>query len=207
MFEELVHIRNETVDGIGPWHWIKEDNGAWDGPKKDWETNHKHKYFAHLKDTKVVVCAGGNQGMYPRLFAEKFDFVYTFEPDPLNFFVLSLNCQMDKIIKIQAALGNEPDSVAIKRECMTNTGMHKIEGMGMIPQLTLDSFKFPQIDLIQLDVEGYETNIISGALEHIARFRPVIACERATPEIIKMLEELNYQSVDQSVADAIFAPR
>ena len=53
MYEDLVHIRYETVDGIGPWHWIKEDSGAWDGPKRDWEDHHKHKYFNHLKNKMI----------------------------------------------------------------------------------------------------------------------------------------------------------
>lgn len=205
-YENLVSIREDTVDGIGPWHWITEDTGAWAGPKTDWENSHKERYFKYLRKKDIVICAGGNQGMYPRLFAEHFRFVYTFEPDPLNFFVLTRNCQNDNILKFQAALGDEPASVCIQRASMTNTGMHQVVPNGSVPQLTLDSFSFPCVDLIQLDVEGYEQKVLLGAMATIEKFKPVITCERAHAEIEKMLSTLGYSVVDQSVADTIYAP-
>ena len=203
----MIHLRHETVDGVGPWHWVEQDRGAWDGPKQDWETSHKHKYFNHVKNWNIAVCAGGNQGMYPKMFAKRFSIVYTFEPDPLNFHVLNLNCAEDNIIALQCALGATNDFVAITRHSFDNCGMHRIEGSGAIPQLALDSFNFPHMDFIQLDVEGYELNVIRGASQTIQKFHPVITCERPSDELIKLLGEWGYELDDQSIADSIFVYR
>lgn len=204
MYENLIEMRTKDIEGISSWHWIKGETGAWVGPHHDWTRSHKEKFFKYLRNRDVVVCAGGNQGMYPRLFAREFKFVYTFEPDPLNFCVLNMNCQDENIIKFQAALGESSATIALLRNNMVNTGMHKVDGDGMIPQLPLDSFRLPALDLLQLDVEGYELHVLKGAIEHINRYRPVITCENANEQINTFLTNLGYLPVDQSVSDTVF---
>ena len=106
MFDELIMVRPDVVDGEKDWHWLKHDTGAWDGPVEDWETSHKIKYMKYLKGNDVVVTAGGNQGLYSRLYAKYFKNVYVFEPDPLNFHCLVLNNQNERIIKMNCGLGS-----------------------------------------------------------------------------------------------------
>lgn len=203
-YQDLVHVREDTVDGIGPWTWIKSDIGAWDGPKSDWETSHKHEYFRNVKKFNVVLQAGGNQGMYPRLLAEKFKAVYTFEPDPLNFFCLTQNCQIDTIVKIQAALGNNNSLLKIARSAMSNTGMHRMEPNGFITQIQIDNIDFPELDLILLDVEGYEANILDGAIATLRRHKPVVVCENGSEHIGERLAPIGYVLQGWSKSDAIY---
>jgi len=206
MRETIVEARTKNIDGISDWFWIKDETGAWTGPAIDWASSHKEKFLQHVRKRDVVICAGGNQGMYPRLFAREFHYVFAFEPDPLNFYVMNLNCQEDHIIKIQAALGAKADSIALWRNSMINTGMHRVSGRGMIPQMALDNFFFPTVDLIQLDVEGYESDVLRGAEQTIVTHRPVITCENADKEIMSFLSRLGYVAIDQSVSDTIFIP-
>jgi FkbM family methyltransferase len=208
-FEDLIYIRHEPMENVPYWYWIKKDTGAYDGPRADWIGSHRDKYTKYCKKFDVVIAAGGNQGMYPRLFSDIFGYVYTFEPDPLNFYVLSRNCQKENIFKIQAALGAEPSGIVLQRLSEENVGMHKVisEGQGAIPLLTLDSFSFPTVDLMQLDVEGYELNILHGARETINKHKPVISCENGNAEILKFLSQFGYEQVDQSVSDTIYKPR
>jgi len=204
-FANQTYTRTETVDDIGPWTWIIDETGAWNGPKHDWELSHMTKYLQYLKGRKMVVCAGGNQGMYPRLFGRLFETVYTFEPDPLNFYCLVNNCQSENIIKINAALGDEATTVQMKIQVENNRGMNQvIPQMGNIPQLKLDSFHLNHLDLLQLDVEGYELNVLKGAEEHIKKFKPVIACERGGNDIENFLFPIGYSKADQSFADVIY---
>lgn len=204
-YEALLRVRNEQVDNIGPWTWIDSDNGAWEGPKRDWETSHKTKYFEHVKEFNCVVQAGGNQGMYPRLLSDRFKMVYTFEPDPLNFYCLTKNCQKDNIVKFQAALGCERQLVTVNRNTMGNVGMHTVSPGGSIPTLQIDDLGLPYLDLICLDTEGYEPNILAGACDAILAFKPVIVCERGGPRCLDFLKQFGYEEVGTSAEDTIYA--
>lgn len=206
MFSELIHKREFNYSGIDALFWLKADTGAFVGPKADWETSHADKFIKYCKKREMVVCAGGNQGMYPRLFSDLFNYVVTFEPDPVNFYVLNLNCQKENIVKLQSALGEKASHIVVNRNVPDNVGMHTVcsEGNGAIPMLSLDSMSFPTVDLIQLDVEGYEFSILRGSVNTINKHKPIITCENASPEIEDFLKNLQYDKVDQSVADSIF---
>jgi len=218
------------VDGVKTWAWPANDREGWYGVSKDWVESHKDIYLKYVDNWSVCVQAGGFTGMHPRLFAEMFGRVYTFEPDPLNFYCLSHNCQKDNIIKQQMALGHENKLISINRPRNDNVGMNTInENYQVFPMITLDSLNLDNIGLIQLDVEYYELNILRGAIETIKKFKPVITCElgflsyfdavqqeglnhNATilegntleAAILDLLGPIGYQKVDQSVADGIF---
>lgn len=215
-FGNFVHLRvGQPVEGMDGWTWIKEDGlagsdgGAWVGPYRDWYLSHVNKYFTHVKKYGVVIQAGGALGMYPRLLATKFEFVYTFEPDPLNFYCLVNNCQVDNIIKFNAALGEKNEFVRIER-CTNNAGAHRVHlsDTGRMPVLSIDSFNFPDCDMIILDVEGYERSAIKGALKTIEKYKPVIVAEyteESNRELLDLIGEFGYKIIDKSAADLIYA--
>lgn len=206
IYSELVSFRDVSVDGIPNWQWVTADNGAFDGPKQDWEESHKAIYQKHVRAWDTVVQAGGNCGMYPALFAQMFKKVYTFEPDPLNFFALVQNCQYDNVVKLQAALGNVHAMIEVRRHSMQNVGMHTVVAneTATIPQLKIDDLKLTSCDLIQLDIESYEINALRGAWSTINQFKPIIACENGNAEIQTFLEQFGYKVVDRSKMDTIY---
>lgn len=210
MTEEIKWYPDKTVGGITGWHWIETDRGAWDGPKTDFEDHHKRLILdmmeAEGRSMNCVIQAGGCQGMYPKLLAERFASVFTFEPDELNYQALVLNCQDNpRIFHRNAALGAEEGMVVVHRHTMDNVGCHTVEvsAHGTIPQLRIDDLKLSP-DLIWLDVEGYEINILAGAQETIKRMNPVVVCERATTRIEQLLVTMGLKNVGGSVADSIF---
>ena len=207
-YTNLVRVREDVVDGVRNWLWVAEDSGAWDGPSREWVQTHRDAYLRHVTARNVVVQAGGNCGLYPRLFSQYFQTVYTFEPDPLNFHCLVNNCQRDNVIKINAALGDVFGLVRVKRAGMSNVGMHTVTKEGsdfpnITPQFTIDSLGLETCDLIQLDVEGYEPKVIEGALETIRRFHPVISCENGG-SVNSRLVELGYEVKEVVGADTIY---
>lgn len=207
-FRDKCHIVNELIDGIGPWLWPKEDWEGFKWPKEDWLNSHKEKWLAAVKNTSICVQAGGLCGMYPRLLSEYFDVVYTFEPEPLNFYCLVENCQKENIVKMQAALGKENKMIGIETSISHNRGMsHVIDG-NQIPMLTIDSLNLPGCDLIQLDVEGYEADVLVGAAETISKFRPAISVERFWTDRIdpeSILMDYGYQFLGKSaVLDYVY---
>lgn len=206
-FGDFTYLRDETVDGIGPWTWIQFEKGAWEGPKQDWEKSHKEKYLGYCKKFDTVLCAGGNQGMYPRLLSEHFKTVYTFEPDALNFYCLVQNCQKESILKFQAALGSRNMMIDMIKAYPDNTGMHRVceSDKGIIPMFKVDNFDFHSLDFMQLDVEGHEIEILRGAEKTIEKHLPLISCENGNQDIEQFLAQYGYKRVDQSVSDTIYS--
>jgi len=54
-----------------------------------------------------------------------------------------------------------------------NTGYQRVQ----VPQNTLDSYNFTDVDIIKIDVEGYELQVLDGAVNTIAQSRPIVQLE------------------------------
>lgn len=203
---------DKQVGGIRGWYWIKTDSGAWDGPAKDWENHHLAKIQTLVKNKGTAIQAGGNLGMYPRLLSHLFKRVYTFEPDPLNFYTLDMNTYShENIVKFQAAVGYEKGMCVVNRLTMSNVGMHKIETavdqkLAMIPIVRIDDFNIDDVGLIMLDTEGYEYQALLGATNTIERCRPVIFAERPTEQLHALMKLLRYQPMGLSAMDGVYIP-
>lgn len=199
-------IRNVDIDGVSEWVWIKTDSGAWDC-RHQWP-GQKILVQKYCKKFDCVVQAGGNQGMYPRLMANMFNTVYTFEPHWENFYTLVLNCNLPNIIKINGALGDKHCMVNLSGGADGNMGMWttKENQTDIIPQFKIDDLNLTTLDLIYLDIEGYEKFALAGAIESINKFKPLIACENGN-NVKDQLDSLGYISVESSHADMFFIPK
>lgn len=208
-YEHLCDFREEKADDLTPWFWIKKDNGGWEGPKLDWENSHKEKVLKYCNKFDCCISAGGNMGMYPRFYSDMFRQVYTFEPHPLNFFCLVQNTQRDNIIKIQAALGESNKMVKLCTIAEENMGMVAITESRPddchIPMLRIDDFHFNNLDLIHLDLEGYELQALTGAVRNIQQHRPLIFAERGDDgNFQSFFDQYGYRKVDKSVSDTVW---
>jgi FkbM family methyltransferase len=211
-YQLLIETRNINVDGVSEWVWPKSDKGAFgsenDGPMRDWLKGHKQAYFETIKDFDTIVTAGANCGMYTRFYSQLFKHVYAFEPDPLNFHCMVNNNQYDNVIKFNCALGDKNGTVGLNNSSTGNVGTHSInntiDSKLYIQMLTIDSLNLENCSCIQLDVEGYELPCINGALETIARFKPVIITEKFKDE--QFMQALGYKYHKQSYSDHIFIP-
>ena len=133
----------------------------------------------------VVLQAGGAIGAWPKRFAQLFDLVYTFEPYPPSFRALVWNCPEQNVIKFNAALGDVHRMVKMdfpehrKRSATgkENIGGYRVIGAGDIPMLKIDDFNFPRLDLLYLDLEGYELMALKGGITMIRACQPYIVLE------------------------------
>jgi FkbM family methyltransferase len=196
-----------VVDHVESWYKIKDDQAFID-ILFGWKEKGKNAYIKYLNKRGVVVQAGGYCGIFPLLFADIFDVVYTFEPDPLNFYCLALNCQNSaNIVKMQCALGEKSDFISTIVRHSGNRGMNIIEknNNSHIPLITIDSLNLKDCDLIQLDTEGCELSILLGAEKTIAKFRPVISVEDSNPDIANFLKKFSYSLRETVYRDSIYA--
>lgn len=109
--------------------------------------------------------------------------IYCFEPVSNNHNVLIKHIENNKasgtIIPVKKGLGNTPGNAAISisgnSSAITQAGDKDTE---QIQIETIDNFvrqnNVTDIGLIKLDVEGFEMNVIQGALETIKAHKPVL---------------------------------
>lgn len=205
---------------------VVEKEGGWIGPALDensWVFQNEYQDLAehvlpHVKNRRVMIQAGGNCGFMLSKFVEHFDHVYTFEPDPVNFYCLNQNVTEENVIKMQMCLGKDTNPVKtqqlIRPDRPNDTGGVHVSGFGYTPSTTIDNLNLPHCDLIQLDVEGYEYNAVLGGINTIEKHKPVLCiefCEKwlnrydtKSENLMQLLQKLNYKLVGEYGVDKIF---
>lgn len=88
--------------------------------------------------------------------------IYAYEPDPIHFQCLQKNIGSN-IIPKQVAIGANNGQVSLSTGDFTQG--KRVVGQGNIEMLTVDSLNLTDIDLIKIDVEGYEMEVLKGAIK------------------------------------------
>jgi FkbM family methyltransferase len=70
-------------------------------------------------------------------------------------------------------VSNDGYSTPTGKTVKANTGYQRVS----VPQHTLDSYHFENVDIIKIDVEGYELEVLKGADQTIASNRPIVQVE------------------------------
>lgn len=172
--KDLVTVTSEGI------YWPVRGEGTYNHLKNEAEQNggHLSVLSKYLKTTNVMVQAGGNCGLLLIPFINKFKRIYTFEPDPVNFYCLNLNLASTNVYKFQGCLGEEHGLVDLCEPFVDEIGaFHVSNGRGSIPKFKLDDLCLDECNLLMLDIEGYEFHALRGALETIAKHKPVICVE------------------------------
>ena len=86
--------------------------------------------------------------------------VIAFEPDPLHYECLVKNVP-EEVETHQLAVGNDKKMISLSEDNFTQA--KRVVGEGTIPMVTIDSLNFTDVDLIKIDVEGYEMEVLKGA--------------------------------------------
>ena len=145
----------------------------------------------------VFLDIGANYGFMVTAMSKFYDTVEAFEVIPKTFECLKLNCEgYNNVVLHDCGLGDKNDVMYAKRRKKTaghsqiindqtqldlylkgkHPKQHMIE-LVEIPVKTLDSFNYDRIDLMKIDVEGFEEFVLAGAEQTIKRCKPVIALE------------------------------
>jgi FkbM family methyltransferase len=162
----------ELKDG---WLWPKGDNHTWDAVWREVRSE-LPELLALVPRRRVVVQAGGNGGIWVRELAAKFERVYTYEPDPINFRCLVHNCPFPNVVFTNGAVGDRADFLKMKHH-PGNPGAAQVEAGEIIPVHRIDSLNLDACNLLQLDIEGFEHEGLRGAERTILRHKPVICLE------------------------------
>lgn len=156
---------------IGGLYW-PDDTGT------KWEHSLRHVRavewaIAACPKHRTAIQAGGNIGLWPLRMAKDFGRVFTFEPEPISRQCLEQNVPRNVIVS-GSALGAEPGFCGVKRRSL---GSHHIVEGTDVAITPIDALQLDDVDLIQLDIEGYELNALMGAVQTIEKCHPVIQVE------------------------------
>lgn len=192
-----------TVNGIvHSLVWPLNDVQSFNIIMKDW-IDHAPVILSKLQNKRTVIQAGGHCGLYAKLYANLFDKVFTFEPDVTNFRCLVQNCLDSRVVKINCAVSEKSEFVSMGVMSQINSGMNKVlpEGLSDIVaySIPIDSMNIQNVDLIHLDVEGFEYEALKGATNTIKKYHPLIVLELSENQekIYNMLKRLKYVETEK----------
>ena len=195
-------------------------------------TNIKDDSWLHVynnvqkKSELIIIDVGANIGAFSLKLARKcFDKnqkfnIYAFEPNKLIFNLLKNNLSLNKVISkniflFQMPIGdknkevnfinkekNSGGSKVLKNEKNSESNINTVK----MKQISLDYFveknEIDHVDIIKIDVEGYEPIVLDGCINTIKKFKPLLYIEitplwfknigRSSLELLNLLKSMGY---------------
>ena len=170
-------------------------------------------------ENEIAVDIGAYIGNHSIFLSKIYKKILSFEPHPLSFKILQLNCENFPNINIFNYACSNINKKSFLRQKHTNIGGSFISD-GSNPRdvrvtlVQLDNFlknlnPKEKIGLIKIDVEGHEIETLKGCVDTIKKDKPIITFElknlktnknNSLPETISFLKTLGYQkfyTIDQ----------
>lgn len=174
-----------------------------------------------VTNRRTVVQAGAHVGLWPAVLSQYFQRVVSFEPMAKLHAVAVEAAPYPNVTICQWALTDRgrqlilsvPGTEKMERYSGSCTVVSEpCENAIEVPGCTLDSFAFPDVDAIMLDIEGHEMHALNGAVDTIERSHPVIVVEenekslryRGAGAVDRFLEPFGYERVSHYEFDVIF---
>jgi len=131
-----------------------------------------------LTGESIVLDIGANIGIMTLIFAKRAKHVHAFEPAPRSLSLLRLNAP-DNCTVHPVAIGDQNGTVHFAE--MEAFDMSHVADEGIeVPMRTVDSFGLKP-DFIKIDVEGYEPQVLRGAMSTL-KAGPIVMFEALTPQ-------------------------
>lgn len=140
-----------------------------------------------FQEGDVALDVGANIGWYSLLLDKLMpdnSLIYAFEPDPLNYALLSSNIKLNnasKVVPVQLALSDKNEVRKLYQYSNNNLGRHSLLDINEsdyveVETITLDGYinsvgiDVEKVKFLKIDIEGYEYFALCGAnnlLDHI----------------------------------------
>ena len=201
--------------------------------KLRWDKNEKDflKLFDLIKEDGLVLDIGANIGVMTYYFARrlKMSKVFSFEPIPYNIRTLNRIISFFKLSNVEVfdiALSDADGKVKMIMPVINSArkqGLSHVSDVSSVNNEEGEEFEVfgkrldsleevvnakERITAIKIDVEGYELNVLRGAVNTIRKHRPIIYCELWAGEqrdaTIELMQSLGYSSkvlVDNHLVD------
>jgi FkbM family methyltransferase len=130
------------------------------------------KFKTHCKvceiKLKTVLDIGAWCGTWSHAMHEYAEHIVAFEPDPLHVKCLKLNLKRITNCTIRnEAVGDKEGLVSLTNDDFTQA-KRIADTPGQLKMITLDQLEYDNVEMIKIDVEGYEMNVLEGAKKLLA---------------------------------------
>jgi len=176
----------------------------------------------HCAQRRKAIDIGAHVGLWSWNLSHVFEHVIAFEPVPehCDCFTKNVMEHRDNVHLIDRALGAAPGRCTIVTS-QGNSGDSRVHPDvtvgGTVQMNRLDEFALAEVDLIKIDAEGYEENILIGALDTVRQNRPVIIVEQKrdfatrfglqSQGAVKLLQLWGYKQAAEMGGDFIMVPQ
>lgn len=184
----------------------------------------------HVTKFDTVIDIGAHAGISVLHWAQFFKKVKAYEPMKDHYDCLTTNTKhLTNVDSYNFAISNEQKILRGAYRSTKNSGSFQLlddtytqpskkapREIFNIPSYRLDDFEFENINLIKIDVEGWEFEVLKGAVNTIKKHQPVLLVEFTggsskkslhrydASEYYKLIELLNYTPVATSDDDTIY---
>jgi len=225
---------------VNGWHLLDDEHDIteWleNKPKDEvfWQGQEWIDAVLNLTEKRgVFLDIGANYGFVSAIMSDYFKEVLSFELIPSTYDCLEQNVKKyNNVHPYNFGLGHQEDIVLTMRRKKTAGHSQVINDEKIIKQYknntipkkkrievreakikTLDSLNLDSIDLIKIDVEGFEEYVLQGAENTIKKLKPAICLEVSNPkkvsvvrnvDCVKLLESWGYNVVGQIREDFFF---
>ncbi|TCN30338.1 FkbM family methyltransferase [Sinorhizobium americanum] len=132
----------------------------------------------HVSERRHAVDIGAHVGLWSRVMAIDFAKVTAFEPFAEHVACFERNIAADHVKLHALALAEKSGELRLA-PAGGNSGNAAIGDEGeAVKARTLDSFRLKDVDLVKIDVEGFEVPVILGGEKTLKRERPAIIVEQ-----------------------------
>lgn len=201
------------------------------GKGVSWQKAGRAQVIELIKNKNAVIDIGAHVGITTvHWLLNDFKFVHAFEihPDHYNCLIENTKEFVEKIKYYNIGLSNEKKNCFGIYNTHKNSGSFQIVDDFKVNTFTenqkfsvqvdkLDNYQFNNISLIKIDVEGWEYEVIQGAVETIKKHRPIMFVEYSEGEapkihhkydnkkFLELIASINYK-IQKIERDFLFLP-
>jgi FkbM family methyltransferase len=205
-------MKIEKVNGF----WVPSNDihlEEWKGGKPFTQNKCLLKFLDYCKTQnkkfKNVIDIGAWCGTWAKAMEPYARKVIAFEPDKIHFECLMKNATINCDPRMEA-VGSEEKYISLTEDNFTQA--KRIGKSGNTRMVTIDSFDYKEVDLIKIDVEGYELEVLKGA-EKTLRNTQYLMIElnnntkkygSSNYEVEKLIKDLGFKLLIDHWPDKVF---
>lgn len=165
-----------------------------------YEGKYREQILKQIPNKRTFVDVGTNVGIWSLPMMHRFETVVSYEPSKQNLECLKANIPtgIDLREKAVANFQGQADFHQAGKNCgdgkLCRAG---INSSYQVPVVRLDDEELKEVDLIKIDVQGWEFEVLDGAIELIKKDQPWVIFE-VNEDIDKccaLMESLGYETI------------